>query len=127
MKIFNKQQIAKSFNHAALTYDASAVLQREIGKRSIERLDLVKIQPEMILDLGTFTFYFSNQLKKQSLKSQVIDFDIAEKMLQHAKHKSPWWHKPKYICGDAERLPFQAQSFDLIFSNLYMQWCDDLP
>ena len=37
------------------TYDAAAVLQREIGDRMLERLDYVRLQPQTILDLGCGT------------------------------------------------------------------------
>ncbi len=32
--------------------------------------------------------------------------------------------RQSFICADAEQLPLSAQSVDLIFSNLAMQWCD---
>src|SRR5690606_24079443 len=32
-----------------------------------------------------------------------------------------------YICADAEHLPFLENSFDLVFSSLAIQWCEDYP
>ena len=53
----NKIQIRNSFDKATLTYDGSAVLQREVGRRVIERLNLFKINPAIILDIGSGTGY----------------------------------------------------------------------
>jgi len=32
-----------------------------------------------------------------------------------------------HVCGDIARLPFAAGAFDLAWSNLALQWVDDLP
>ena len=32
-----------------------------------------------------------------------------------------------YVVGDIERLPLATGSIDIVFSNLAVQWCDDLP
>ena len=41
----DKQLMRRAFERAAKTYDAAAVLQREVGQRLLERLDLVKLVP----------------------------------------------------------------------------------
>ena len=33
---------------------------------------------------------------------------------------------PQAVCGDIEKLPFSDNTFDLVFSSLSMQWCNDL-
>jgi len=33
---------------------------------------------------------------------------------------------PHLVCADIESLPFADNSFDLVFSSLSMQWCNDL-
>ena len=34
---------------------------------------------------------------------------------------------PHYVCADIVRLPFAAGAFDLVWSNLALQWVNDLP
>ena len=51
----DKQTLRRSFERAAEDYDAAAVLQREIGRRMFERLDLMRIAPACILDVGAGT------------------------------------------------------------------------
>jgi malonyl-CoA O-methyltransferase len=51
--------------------------------------------------------------------------DIAPGMLRYAYAKYP--EMPLcWVCADAERLPLQAQSVDLIVSNFALQWCEEL-
>jgi malonyl-CoA O-methyltransferase len=122
----DKQQARRAFNRAAATYDAVAELQNEIGARLIERLDYIRLQPARILDLGAGTGAFSNALLKRYRKADVIALDIAENMLQRVPSRAGWFRRPRCVCADGELLPFADNSFDLIFSNLMLQWCVDL-
>ncbi|MBS0288997.1 MAG: malonyl-ACP O-methyltransferase BioC [Proteobacteria bacterium] len=124
-----KADIARSFSLAATTYDAAAFVQKEIGHRLLERLDLIKHAPCTILDVGAGTGYITRLLQQKFPKSQILGLDLAQGMTHFAKSKQPWhlWkNKPFYICGDTESLPFANASFDLIFSNLTLQWCFSL-
>ena len=38
-------EVRRAFDHAAASYDAHAVLQREVCERLLERLDFMKLQP----------------------------------------------------------------------------------
>ena len=43
------------FSTAAATYDSAAALAREVGARMAQRLDLVKIAPGRVADIGCAT------------------------------------------------------------------------
>ena len=48
-----------------------------------------------------------------------------------ARSKKSWLnrHLSKrhgYVCADAELIPLQENSVDLVFSNLTIQWCNDI-
>ncbi len=122
----DKDQARRSFGRAAASYDEAAVLQREIGSRLLERLDLMKIQPRDILDLGSGTGQCIDGLFSRYRKARVVALDIAPPMLKRARQRGRWLRRPQCICADAERLPFGDNSFDLVFSNLMLQWCVDL-
>jgi malonyl-CoA O-methyltransferase len=122
----DKLQARRAFNRAATTYDAVAELQYEIGDRLIERLDYVRLQPARILDLGAGTGFFSAALLKRYRKADIVALDVAENMLRQVQGRGGWFRKPRCVCADAETLPFADDSFQLIFSNLMLQWSVDL-
>jgi malonyl-CoA O-methyltransferase len=122
----DKRQARRAFEQAADSYDEAAVLQNEIGDRLMERLDLIRMQPLKILDLGCGTGVFTGALMKRYRKASVVAFDLAHPMLQKTRRRGGLFRKPRCVCGDAEALPFADNSFDFIFSNLMLQWCTDL-
>ncbi len=127
---FDISQVRHSFNAAVASYDDAAVLQREIGDRLIDKLDFIKLQPKIILEVGSGTGYCTAQLKKCYPSSHVIALDIADLMLNATKNKLNFIQKIRkqisFTCADAAYLPFQDNSIDFIFSNLTLQWCPDL-
>jgi malonyl-CoA O-methyltransferase len=122
----DKNLIKESFNRAATSYDEAAVLQREVGKRLLERLDLVKLVPATILDVGCGTGIITIPLLKKYRKANVIGLDIAYNMLTIARKRVPWLRTLHCLCGDAEALPLVDSSCELLISNLTLQWCADL-
>lgn len=111
-----KQAIAASFSKAANGYDNFAIVEQEIGKRLLQRLECIKLQPRYILDLGCGTGYFAKQLQVLFPQAIIIGIDIAFGMIKIASINT----EQQYCCADAEHLPFVAQQFDLIFSNCCM-------
>jgi len=122
----DKRQARLAFERAAPTYDAAATLQREVGQRMMDRLDLIRLQPAHILDLGAGTGEFSHALLRRYRKADVVAVDVALSMLRRTRRRGGWLRRPGCVCGDAERLPFAAGSFQFIFSNLMLQWFQDL-
>lgn len=122
----DKQQSRRAFANAVATYDRAAALQREVGAQLLERLDLVKLQPGRILDLGCGTGDISYALLNRYRKAKVFSLDLAFSMAQRTRKRGGWFRKPGAVCADAERLPFADNSFDLLISNLMLQWVQDL-
>jgi malonyl-CoA O-methyltransferase len=66
-------------------------------------------------------------------KAEVTALDIAFGMLQQARGTSSWWKKvfagkrENFLCADVEALPVASGSMDMLWSNLALQWCNDLP
>ena len=122
----DRQQARRAFERAADSYDAAAALQQEIGNRLLERMDMVRLQPGRILDLGAGTGFFSDALQQRYPDAGVLAFDLALNMLRHTRGRGLDTDRLQCVCGDGERLPFADDSFDFIFSNLMLQWCLDL-
>lgn len=131
----DKRLLRRSFEKAAETYDHAAVLQREICDRMLSRLDFIKYLPSSILDVGSGTGYGTKKLLERYDRSTIIALDIALNMhLQAYRPISGWrkWaslikrHPIDYVTGDVEQLPLQKESINMIWSNLALQWCNDL-
>ncbi len=121
-----KRQTRRSFEQAAAGYDGAAVLQREVAQRLLERLDIMKLEPERILDLGCGTGHCIPELMARYKRADIVALDIAHPMLEQARKRGRWLRRPRCVCADAERLPFADASFELVFSNLMLQWCVDI-
>ena len=136
----NKRAIRAAFDRAAAGYDAAALLQQEVARRLDERLEMMKIEPERILDAGCGTGYALPLLRARYPKARLIALDLALGMLRQARvHAGPagGWRSllPRLtphpspltlICADIERLPFRKDGVDLVWSNLTLQWVGDL-
>ncbi len=129
----DKKQVRRAFSRAAQDYDAAAVLQREVCTRMLERLGYVKLQPSRIIDVGSGTGWGTRQLGERYPKADITALDIAIGMLQVARGTSSWWQKifagkrESFLCADVEALPITSNSVDMVWSNLALQWCNDLP
>ncbi len=119
----DKRQVAASFSRAAESYDAVAELQRNVGTQLLARLP-TSLRPDRWLDLGCGTGYFTRALAERYAQGEGLAVDIAEGMLRHARPQGGAAH---FIAGDAEALPLQSDSVDLLFSSLALQWCADFP
>lgn len=129
---FDKRLVRRSFERAAQTYDAAAVLQHEVCRRMDERLDLIKLQPGVVLDAGSGTGNALPALKKRYPGARVIALDLAHAMLRQGRERAevPWWKSflqtaAAPLCGDIESLPLASGSIDLVWSNLALQWAND--
>jgi len=126
----DKHDIRAAFEASAGRYDEVAFVQREVASRLLERLDLLKMTPATILDLGSGTGHCTEALAERYPDARIVALDLAESMLHHARRRFSRWQrfrkKHGFVSGDAESLPFADNSFDMLFSNLTVQWCGDL-
>ncbi len=123
----DKAKVRKNFDRAANTYDAAAILQKEVASRLLERLDYIRIQPKRILDLGCGTGTITADMLKRYPKAEIIALDLAFNMLKKTQQHGSWFSKkPRCVCADAESLPLKNDSIDLLISNLMLQWSNDL-
>ncbi len=122
----NPYRVGQRFSQAVDTYDAHAVLQREVANRLIAHAEFIRLKPARILDIGCGTGYFTGLLRERFKRAHMIAVDIADSMIEAAKRKHtrrlPWQAKMQFVTADALSLPFPDTSFDLVCSNLTLQW-----
>lgn len=119
----DKAKVADSFGRAAHKYDRAALLQHQVGEELIAGL-AANSELKKLIDLGCGTGYHWGHLQAQFPSAQVTGVDLSPAMLAYAASRHPEGH---WLCGDAEHLPLEDQSQELIFSNFALQWCSDLP
>jgi malonyl-CoA O-methyltransferase len=118
-------EVARSFDRAAHSYDAASVLQTRVREELLSRLDVVRLAPSRIVDLGCGTAAAAVALGRRYRRSRVLSVDLSIAMLREARRRSRPWRRVVAICADAARLPLGDASLDLVFSNLMLQWCAD--
>ncbi|MDR0564301.1 MAG: methyltransferase domain-containing protein [Azoarcus sp.] len=117
--------------------DGSDFLAREIARRMDERLDLIRIAPRRILDLGCGTGDDLARLGERYPNAERIGIDIAPPFLARAlnrlaprqnrlwrlfRKKSP---PIQLASADALRLPLAEASVSLIWANLTLPFVDN--
>ena len=129
MTAFDPRAVRHAFGRAAPTYAQAAVLQREVESRLLEQLQYLDDRvPARVLDLGCGPGSASAALKARwGRATDVVAMDLALPMLRATRAKSRFWRPIHAVQGDAGTLPFADATFDLIVSNLCLQWVADLP
>lgn len=132
----DKKRVRASFDRAAETYDAAAVMQKLVREEMLSRLDLVSLKPQCILDAGCGTGHASQSLLKKYPDAHVISLDFAMGMLRKTRALNEsiaqrfkrliGLNQQSYLCADLEQLPLAANSVDMFWSNLAIQWSNNL-
>ncbi len=126
--LFDSRHVRRAFSRAAAGYDAAAALQAEVRTRLLESLAyLDDRQPSVVLDIGSGTGHAAAAMRKRWPKARVVALDLALPMLRQARRQAGWWKPFNRVCADARALPLAEGSVDVIFSNLCLQWVEDLP
>ena len=114
-----KQRVRESFDRAAITYDAAAVVQRRVCQRLLDEL-APATPPTSLLDAGCGTGYGARLLRQRWPGAHLTGVDFAPAMLSLARHDAD-----NCLAADIEKLPFVDSGFDLWWSSLAIQWCDN--
>jgi malonyl-CoA O-methyltransferase len=117
--------VRRAFDAASVDYESAAGVQRALRGRLLERLDLVRLAPAAVLDLGAGDGEGARSLKERYPRARVLALDLSLKMLERAARRQRLWRRFDRVLGDAHRLPLRNASVDLVFSNLTLEWCAD--
>lgn len=131
----DRRAVARAFGRAGPRYDAAARLQAEVRAELLGRLDHFALTPRVVLDAGAGTGAGSAELARRFPAATVIALDLAHGMLVQAGKRlglrarlggGRFGRRFERVCGDVHRLPLAEGRAGLAFSNLMLQWSDDL-
>lgn len=119
----------------------SQFLRREISARMFERLALIRVAPQRMLDAGCGEGEDLLGLQQAFPAAQLIGIDLSQAMLEQAwrsgehsrsglkqlmsrllARRVPAVHGAALACADFGALPFGRSSIDLVWSNLALHW-----
>ena len=128
-----KQQVASQFSRSSQSYDQAARIQQfsalELVKQLSSFINSPITQPQESslshwLDLGCGTGFAVPTLIEQGIQ-RITGADLAHGMsvTSHQKLAQLPFHA---VTADAENLPFASACFDGIYSNLMVQWSEQV-
>lgn len=120
MASVDKQAIAAAFGRAAASYQQHDALQRLSAAQLLRRLPRRTFA--RVLDAGCGPGSYSRYWREQG--SRVTALDLSAGMLQQARQAQA---ADDYLQADIEAIPLADGGFDLVWSNLAVQWCSALP
>ena len=137
--------LRKRFDRAAATYADAAVVQREVGNRLLERFDIMRIAPSVVLDVGCGPGTHTSALAARFPDATVIAIDQSSAMVARAAPpvlKQGWLSRltsgsstagnarkgqTRGLVADMSVLPLPREYVDVLWSNFALQWANDLP
>ena len=128
------QSVRRQFLKAQASFDSHAAVFQAISERLLERLELLAVKPERVLDLGCRSGYQLQALAGHYPRATIFGADPAPGQPAKLPRSWPGWLRKPALAGrpavdqriacDPHHLPFASGSFDLVISNLLMPWCE---
>ncbi len=122
MNVFDRRAVRRQRDRAAPGLAAHDFLFREVAERLVERLDDVRRDFPLALDLGCHGGHLAAALQGRRGIEQLIQCDLSPAMARTARANN----RPTLV-ADEEWLPFAPRTFDLVVSGLSLHWVNDLP
>jgi malonyl-CoA O-methyltransferase len=120
-----KNKIQQAFDRAADSYDDHSHVQQQVGMKLIQLIKLAQPNAESLLDLGCGTGITTQALAAQYQYRDFQAIDIAPSLLKKAYERL---HEKKIKINEMnfDRLSNDYSSFDIIYSNMALQWSINL-
>lgn len=119
MASVDKQAVAAAFGRAAAHYHQHDELQRLSAAHLLAQLPSPSFA--RVLDAGCGPGSYSRYWRERG--SYVTALDLSDDMLQQARHHQA---ADRYLQADIEDIPLPEGGFELVWSNLAVQWCSDI-
>ncbi len=146
------RSVRLQFSRRAVRFAGVDFLYREIEQRMFERLEMIRVAPGRILDVGCGLGGGLEKLAGRFPSARLLGIDAADGMLRHnvfapgaqvdtlgrrlrgwagrlwgASTEAPAAGRVGLVAADAARLPVGDRQAGLLWSNLAWHWFDDPP
>ncbi len=120
-------RVARGFDRKAAGYRQHAFIEPLLRERLLERLDLIRLEPRRILDLGCADGDASFALARRYRRADVLAADLSAGMLGGLVARRGWRlrRRVRPLLCDAAALPLADSTIDLVFSSLLLHWHAD--
>lgn len=118
MHVFDRRAVARHRDRAARAWPQHDFLKREIAGRLAERLDDIRRDFPVALDLGCHGGEMAAALAGRGVRT-LVQADLSAALLARAEGRR--------VVASEEALPFAPATFDLVTSALSLHWVNDLP
>jgi len=121
--------VGRQFDRRAARFAQHEFIVREVGRRLIERLQFIRIDPRRIVDVGCGAGGTRRSLLERFPRADWVGVDLSPAMLARSAPASrvarllPWrGPPPRMVCAEAAALPLAGDGAELLFSNLMLHW-----
>jgi SAM-dependent methyltransferase len=121
-RLFDRVLHRRRLDRAAAGYPSADFLKARAAADAVERLEAIMRGFPLAVDLGARDGAFARALASSDAAARIgllIETDLSAPMLAGRGGLR--------LQADEERLPFAAQSLDLVVSTLALHWANDLP
>lgn len=122
MNGIDRSKVRDSFHRNASGYDTFAVVQRRVVERLVDVVQKEVVDGRRLLDIGCGTGNLLNELRHLGTGADFTGVDLAPAMIEAARAKFGSDALVTLLVGDAERLPLQDSSYDVVTSSSTFQW-----
>ena len=117
------------FNEAAARVLEAAYLTADVVEQRCAVLRLLSLLPgQAVLDIGSGPGLLAAELADRvGEEGEVVGFDLAEPMLEMARRRCADRPQVSFEQGDAAKLPFDDERFDVVVSTQVYEYVPDIP
>src|SRR5690606_25932187 len=111
----------RAFDRASAGFGSGCVVHDEVRRRLLERLDWMRIDPAVIVDVGCATGLAARALAARYPAARVVGVDPSRGMLRAARAECDA-ARIAIVGGAAEALPLRDRSVGLAFASSSLPW-----